>query len=1856
MIGAASATAIDEDAVIDDSDSVLAVSDDSESVATVSDEPILDAGTEEYYVNDTGDDSNVGSSDSPFASINKAISNLNSSNERTIYLSQGTFGSDNDSNFNININHVSNGGSLNFIGAGTDKTFIDGQSAFRFAYLSGGAVVTFKDITFINFKQGTGGTLWSNNCILTIENCVFKNSVATSEKGGAILCQNSMATLTVKNSQFIDCSVNGYNQYSYNPQGGGAIYAYNIKELYLENNTFVNTKICENRGNGVAILSAQSKSYIYNNKFINLNATSVSYDASIYINSENSVIANNTFINCSSPSKTYSIVGILYGSCLFENNTFINSTNDAGNVYVDGQGVSGLKFTMPNKVIDVGNAEINNGVEISYNVTDNMGNIVKTSSFTVNFVNENNSYAFTPSKNKIYFNTMPAIGIYNVTIKSGSDTTDVLTTADVHYSNDPIDIYVSPNGSDANEGNSSSSPFATISHAIDTGFDKSFTVIIHLLNGTYSGEGNVELDISGKGTLKILGEKYGETIIDGNNQNWFLNVNMEVLVENVTFANARPDCGYNIIDGNYHLTLVNCIVDKNTADEAYLLSNVYFDNLIFTNNHGEIYFGWGNDELVINNSYFANNHDMFGSYGVLYLSRENVVIENCKFINNTANTYAAAVYSSYGITSKNNYYYGNKARSDAVFYITDQMGQSTFDNDIFVNNQATDGNYAIVGVNGRGDSFPHYNFNNCRFINNSAKKGVVGLIQGSIVGCSFINNTADYGAAIVIIPLALDSYFFEDPDMLEMIFMQYGLEDINITDVTFENNIATLNGNDLYLDTPDNLYSGQVCYFKFISLDVKFNDKNVTALSDTLTGTVTGPCGAVVGGRSVTFELNGNEIGSAEIQNGIISLDYDGFNDGVYTLNGTSEFKGNVQSATVNVKLEGVVDHNEVWVSATGSDETGNGSETNPFASISYAVTQATKNCRDVVIHIGEGTYTGESNTALKLSAVNNITLIGAGPDKTIIDGQNTTYFAKIASGLNEIVISGLTIKNMLPDNRESRTIDNTMVPITIDSGATVYLYDVAITNNHGGSAIIENDGNLFIENSVISYNGIATYIIHGGNTTIYNTLFEANFAQTAIIYSDLVISDSKLINQFVFTKFSVISGDILGSHAIIENALIYNDGDNSSLSLLGIEKVVTTMNPAVAVTSSDVYMNNVTMINDFKSKVYEYQYSYGDGSQLAPFGYLYGSTGKTIEVYNSTFANYKFIWCVNTYGMLNFTFDGCVFENLTMIAQSQTANLEGTEGENSLFKISNSVFINTDPAIDRQNRGDRPNPVCDFNDNYWGNNSKPVVTFVNPGKNQNKTYEPETWIILTTEDDELVFKVTDGENTTAYEGTLPAEISYVADETGNVIPVVNINGDGYVLAADEEGNLMINASAAPIKDIEPLVAVNETVFANNISLKIGEAAVFTANFTDKWGIPLKNTNVSFIIGETTITKTTDANGTASFDIDFGLGTYTVDITNPATSQSISRSIDITTDDTIAASDVAATVGDGSKFSATFTDQYGKALANTNVTFKVGNNTINAITDVNGTASFVIDFNAGVYTVVITNPVTAQSLSKTITVTVAETISAVDVTATYGDAVKFSATFTDKFGKALANTNVTFKVGNNTINATTDVNGTASFAIDFNAGVYNVTVTNPVTSQVTTKAITINKLATTLTAAKVTTTYNVAKNLVVTLKDANGKALANTNVILNINGKQVPLTTDKDGNAKYSVKLPAKTYTATVTYAGDDNYAKSTVDAKVVVNKAKVKLTAKKKTFKAKVKVKKYTVTLKDNKGKAMKKVKLTLTIKKKKFTAKTNKKGKATFKIKKLSKKGKHTAKVTFKGNKNFKKVTKKVKITVKK
>ena len=190
--------------------------------------------------------------------------------------------------------------------------------------------------------------------------------------------------------------------------------------------------------------------------------------------------------------------------------------------------------------------------------------------------------------------------------------------------------------------------------------------------------------------------------------------------------------------------------------------------------------------------------------------------------------------------------------------------------------------------------------------------------------------------------------------------------------------------------------------------------------------------------------------------------------------------------------------------------------------------------------------------------------------------------------------------------------------------------------------------------------------------------------------------------------------------------------------------------------------------------------------------------------------------------------------------------------------------------------------------------------------------------------------------------------------------------------------------------------------------------------------------------------------------------------------------------------------------------------------------------------------------------------------------------------------------------------------------------------------------------VAINPAATTINANALTATAKVAKTLSVTLKDANGKAIANKTITYSINGVTKTAKTDANGIVKIAVnQAKVGAYYYSICFLGDNDYKSAFKTVKVTVNKQATKTVFKAKTFKVKA-TKKVSFTLKDASGKAIKGKKITFKVGKKSYTAKTNAKGVATVKVK-LTKKGKYTATAKFAGDSTYKAITKKAKITVK-
>lgn len=265
----------------------------------------------------------------------------------------------------------------------------------------------------------------------------------------------------------------------------------------------------------------------------------------------------------------------------------------------------------------------------------------------------------------------------------------------------------------------------------------------------------------------------------------------------------------------------------------------------------------------------------------------------------------------------------------------------------------------------------------------------------------------------------------------------------------------------------------------------------------------------------------------------------------------------------------------------------------------------------------------------------------------------------------------------------------------------------------------------------------------------------------------------------------------------------------------------------------------------------------------------------------------------------------------------------------------------------------------------------------------------------------------------------------------------------------------------------------------------------------------------------------------------------------------------------------------------------------------------------------------------------------------------------------FEITLKDSKGNAIANKSGVIAIDNKDYPIRTDSNGIASVNLSLTPGSYEAKVHtisdyyNKAGNAVATVNVTDDRIASVINANS-RNVYLQAMvkgvNYQIILKDANGKVLAGKQITITFNGKTVKATTNTKGVATVTLKAgKIGNLKAVVKYGGDNLYKAYSKTVNVKVIKETVKLTALKKIYNAKTKIKLYAVTLKSKSGKAISKATVTLKVNGKTYVAKTNSYGKAIFKITKLTKKGKNVAVVRFSGNSYFIAKTARQIITVK-
>ena len=262
---------------------------------------------------------------------------------------------------------------------------------------------------------------------------------------------------------------------------------------------------------------------------------------------------------------------------------------------------------------------------------------------------------------------------------------------------------------------------------------------------------------------------------------------------------------------------------------------------------------------------------------------------------------------------------------------------------------------------------------------------------------------------------------------------------------------------------------------------------------------------------------------------------------------------------------------------------------------------------------------------------------------------------------------------------------------------------------------------------------------------------------------------------------------------------------------------------------------------------------------------------------------------------------------------------------------------------------------------------------------------------------------------------------------------------------------------------------------------------------------------------------------------------------------------------------------------------------------------------------------------------------------------------------------TDEDGKPVdGKVNVTIDGKTQEVNVT---NGVAK--VPTSPGNHNVTVVYPgdavhggtkVVNNIVNVKPKVVKIGTVFTVSRLKVpTYNKTVDnlkdyyIYVTLKDVNGNVLVGKKIKYASHGKTVTRKTDSKGQIRFYVgHTPKGECNRAVSFIGDSKYKPCFKTIGVKVYAQKVKLSAKKKTFKSSKKVKILTATIKNRKGKALKNKQIIFIVNGKKYKAKSNKKGVATVKVK-LSKKKTYKVTVKFAGDNTYKKATKKTSVKIK-
>ena len=389
-------------------------------------------------------------------------------------------------------------------------------------------------------------------------------------------------------------------------------------------------------------------------------------------------------------------------------------------------------------------------------------------------------------------------------------------------------------------------------------------------------------------------------------------------------------------------------------------------------------------------------------------------------------------------------------------------------------------------------------------------------------------------------------------------------------------------------------------------------------------------------------------------------------------------------------------------------------------------------------------------------------------------------------------------------------------------------------------------------------------------------------------------------------------------------------------------------------------------------------------------------------------------------------------------------------------------------------------------------------------------------------------------------------------------------------------------------KTIINVTKINTTIKLNNIkTTTYGNNAQISGTLTDIYGNIISNVNVTLMINNRQVIVTTDEKGVFTY-------TYKTDFVDINEVQAIYYGNDtykmngdikyffvVGIETSISINEIKnTTMSTHVLIKGTLKDEFGNIMANTKVVLTVNNQMVSLVTDEFGhyTYDYITNVLGTNEVYVIYEGNNSHDYSTNVTsFNVRKISSIIDVnkisTIVIGNNVTVNGTLKDEFGNKLVNTTISLNINDKTVNVTTDNNGNYKYTfqtnkIEVNTIDVSYSGNDSYLSANTRVAFDVRKILTDVDINNISD-VKINSNVVIngTLYDEYGNVMKNTPIKLIINNQTYNITTDNNGNYKYTYKVNSLNNTVEVVYLGNNTHDASHDITLFTANKLKTTVT-----------------------------------------------------------------------------------------